>query len=304
MSQRNDHTRIGSDADRSADFFERMKAFGDEVPLAQREEILKKVTAVLNYKPKVGVFGKTGVGKSSLCNALFGKETAKVSHVSAGTREPQHILLSLTQSGDGITLIDVPGVGESRERDVEYKGLYRRLLPELDLVLWVVKGDDRAMSVDETFYHDVVKPELDKTSAEILFVVNQVDAIQPLREWDVQNRQPGPNQQANIELKRADVAKAFDVHPSDVATVAAAENYNLVDLVDRMIVALPDAKKWGFLRETKAETRSEKARQETEKGFWSTVKDIATDVLKMVVPAVVTAVATKVASFFNPLRWF
>lgn len=57
---------------------------------------------------------------------------------------PAEITLSLKQ-GKGISLIDMPGVGESEQRDAEYAALYRRLLPELDLVLWVIKGDDRAL---------------------------------------------------------------------------------------------------------------------------------------------------------------
>ena len=32
------------------------------------------------FEPRIGVFGKTGAGKSSLCNALFGQRTAKVSN--------------------------------------------------------------------------------------------------------------------------------------------------------------------------------------------------------------------------------
>ena len=31
-------------------------------------------------------------------------------------------------------------------------------IPELDLVLWVIKADDRALTVDEQFWHGVVRP--------------------------------------------------------------------------------------------------------------------------------------------------
>lgn len=57
-----------------------------------------------------------------------------------------------------VRLIDIPGVGESAERDSEYEQLYRDLLPQLDLVLWVIKGDDRAFSADEHFYKNVLLP--------------------------------------------------------------------------------------------------------------------------------------------------
>ena len=110
---------------------------------------------ILNYVPKVGVFGKTGVGKSSLCNAVFGRDIFKISDVVACTRTPQEMLLSI--GNKGIKLLDVPGVGENEERDTEYRELYKKLLPELDLILWVLKGDDRAFSSDEEFYKDVVQ---------------------------------------------------------------------------------------------------------------------------------------------------
>lgn len=38
-------------------------------------------------------------------------------------------------------ITDLPGVGESRDRDAEYEALYRDILPELDLVLWLIKAD-------------------------------------------------------------------------------------------------------------------------------------------------------------------
>ena len=43
-----------------------------------RELIEKKVNDIKGYTPRVAVFGVTGVGKSSLCNALFGKDLGKV----------------------------------------------------------------------------------------------------------------------------------------------------------------------------------------------------------------------------------
>ena len=46
-------------------------------------------------------------------------------------------------------IVDLPGVGENGQRDQEYLTLYRRMLPELDLVLWVIKADDRALSVSD-----------------------------------------------------------------------------------------------------------------------------------------------------------
>jgi len=35
------------------------------------ERILHQVSQLTNYVPVIGIMGKTGVGKSSLCNALF-----------------------------------------------------------------------------------------------------------------------------------------------------------------------------------------------------------------------------------------
>ncbi len=62
----------------------------------------------------------------------------------------------------GLKLVDVPGVGESRDRDEEYSKLYASLLPELDLVLWLIKSDDRALASDENFYKNIVKPHIDE----------------------------------------------------------------------------------------------------------------------------------------------
>ncbi|MDD8642135.1 50S ribosome-binding GTPase, partial [Escherichia coli] len=39
-----------------------------------------------SHEPVIGIMGKSGAGKSSLCNALFQGEVTPVSDVHAGTR--------------------------------------------------------------------------------------------------------------------------------------------------------------------------------------------------------------------------
>ena len=92
---------------------------------------------------KIGIFGATNVGKSSLCNTLFGREAAKIGNLAASVRNPRGILTPDDADG-GLILVDVPNVSENLERYQGYIELYQRLTSELDLILWAIKGDDNA----------------------------------------------------------------------------------------------------------------------------------------------------------------
>lgn len=237
-----------------------------------KEAIRSKVNEMRNYTPKIGVFGVTGVGKSSLCNALFGSDMAEVSDVAACTRNPQELFIS-NGNGKGIKLIDVPGVGERIERDVEYFELYKKLMPELDLVLWVIKADDRAYTVAEKAYKEILKPHAERCP--VIFVINQVDKINPVREWDTEKNQPGEKQQNNIWIKIDEISKAFDVSTKFISTVSAEEKYNLLPLMDLIVEVLPKDKKYAVLREAKEDVKNETMQIKAEKGIWDTVKEFA-----------------------------
>lgn len=241
-----------------------------------KERVLKQIKdelkRVRQYTPKVGVFGDTGVGKSSLCNALFGREIAKISDVEACTREPQEILVG-HEGGGGIVLVDVPGIGEDPVRHSEYVALYKSLAPTLDLVLWAIKADDRKYASGLSAYHDIFAPNVD--ACPIVFVITQAEKIEPLREWDIVNRKPGEKQEHNLLLKIHDISSKFEAPTSRIVAISSNEGYNLVELVNKVVEVLPKEKKFSFVRETKAENVSDAAAENAEKGVWDHIKDVA-----------------------------
>ncbi|TWR35583.1 GTPase family protein [Cronobacter sakazakii] len=209
-----------------------------EQPLASLPDPLRKLTLVrlrslTQYEPVIGIMGKTGSGKSSLCNALFQGEVTPVSNVEACTRDVLRFRLS--SGSHSLLLVDLPGVGESKERDEEYTTLYRRILPELDLVLWVIKADDRALSVDEHFYRKVMLAY----QYRVLFVVNQADKAEPCHQWNTTSNTPSYSQQSTIEAKRSAVQQLFLPH-HPVCVVSARTGWGLDAMVETMMCSLPD----------------------------------------------------------------
>ena len=261
------------------DMFVAFEKSGIFIEEKYRTSIKNRLNEISSYTPKVGIFGKTGAGKSSLCNAVFGRDICEISDVAACTRNPQEVMLSM---GDkGIKLIDVPGVGESLERDKEYADLYKKILPELDLVLWVLKGDDRAFSSDENFYKNLVKPYIEK-GRPFFFVLNQVDKIEPFRDWDVALRRPGAKQAQNIEEKRRNVAAIFERPLTNVIPVSANERYGLVELVDNVIHSLPPSQQKIVIDEVSDEYVSRKTREEADKGWLHTIIETVKEVVSSI----------------------
>lgn len=289
----------------TASIFNSLKENGINVDENRQKAIENKLREVISYVPKIGVLGKTGVGKSSLCNALFGSDVCPVNDVEACTRSPQEVTVNVGDDNNGITLVDVPGAGESSDRDQEYSELYARLLPELDVILWVIKADDRAFSADENFYENVIKPHVEQGKP-FFFVLNQVDKIEPFRQWNDEEHMPGEEQLVTIHKKVRMLADLFHVAPSKVIPVSALEKYNLVTLVNEIVYAVPPEKKVTVYKNVSEEFHTESTGQHVFEevsnyleGFIGKVVDVAADAIGRFIGGVVRSFFESVKSIFK-----
>lgn len=231
------------------------------LPVPLSDTILKHLRDLTDYEPMIGIMGKTGAGKSSLCNALFAGEVSPVSDVAACTREPLRFRL---QVGERVmTLVDLPGVGESNSRDAEYAALYRQQLPRLDLVLWLIKADDRALAVDEHFYHQVIG---ETYRHKVLFVISQSDKAEPTSG----NGQLSTEQKQNISRKICLLHELFQpVHP--VCAVSVRLLWGLRVMAERMIRCLPREASSPVVSQLQAPFRTATVQEKARDDFGETV---------------------------------
>ena len=169
-----------------------------------------------------------------------------------------------------IVLVDMPGIGESELRDEEYIALYKSILPELDIILWLIKADDRSLIIDEVFFNSVVKPYISHGKSFII-VLNQVDKIEPYLEWDHEKHVPGLGQLENITLKVLDLSIFFEFPSYMIIPVSTSEGYNLMRLVDEMINSLPNEKKIVVLSEIKDENVSKRTKDNALRSFLESI---------------------------------
>jgi predicted GTPase len=191
----------------------------------------------------------------------------------------QKIHISDQNGSGGIMLYDLPGVGENPERHAEYTELYKELAPELDIILWTIKADDRSYASGIEVYKSLLnQPGMPP----VLFVVTQADKMNPIREWDDEGNCPGVQQKNNLLDKERDVARQFNVRASNVITVSSEYGFNLPELVEAIVNSVPNEKKYGLAREAKAENLSVESREAAEKGVWDTIKKKVGDVWDVV----------------------
>lgn len=176
---------------------------------------------------RVGVFGITGVGKSTLCNALMEREHFRVSDMASCTRSVMETSFSIGNCQ--LALVDCPGLGEDLELDREYERYYKEVVAIVDLVLWVTRADVRMIRDDQYFIKGPFKKHVLKEHCFYL-LVNMVDRIDPIQDWNTQGSCPGKSQSVNIQRKLAFLAGALCLPTSLIIPISAHKRYNIRQL--------------------------------------------------------------------------
>jgi GTP-binding protein len=98
-----------------------------------------------NALPKITIVGRPNVGKSSLINALIGKERNIVTPIAGTTRDSIHI--HYNQFGHEFMFIDTAGLRKKTKvkENIEFYSVMRTIkaLEEADVVILMIDADGR-----------------------------------------------------------------------------------------------------------------------------------------------------------------
>lgn len=173
--------------------------------------------------PRFVLVGRTGVGKSSLINAMSGRYLAEVSDVEIGTKEARRF----TYESDGqvyFEVIDTRGIGESETFDTkaenELAGVIREFRP--DALLFLQKATERA-HIDKDIL--VTQQLLEKTGGDLplVAILTHIDELNPSRIKEP-DRYPEDKLQLIAE-KTHQLERIFSKHGLEATAILPVSSY-------------------------------------------------------------------------------
>lgn len=128
-----------------------------------------------NTLPKYAIVGRPNVGKSSLINALIGKERNIVTPIAGTTRDSIHI--HYNQFGHEFMLIDTAGLRKKAKvkENIEFYSVMRTIkaLEEADVVILMIDAVEGIESQDINIFHLA-----EKNKKGVVILVNKWDLIE------------------------------------------------------------------------------------------------------------------------------
>ncbi|PAW92837.1 ribosome biogenesis GTPase Der [Mucilaginibacter sp. MD40] len=128
-----------------------------------------------NTRPKYAIVGRPNVGKSSIINALIGKDRNIVTPIAGTTRDSIHI--HYNQYGHDFMLIDTAGMRKKTKvkENIEFYSVMRTIkaLEEADVIILMVDAVEGVESQDINIFHLA-----EKNKKGVVIVVNKWDLIE------------------------------------------------------------------------------------------------------------------------------
>ena len=180
----------------------------------------------------VAVLGQTGYGKSSLLNTLVNMPAFESDAVKACTRIAQSADLLIKQDliNEGLSFLDLPGIGESTHAEHLTKKLYHQSLEFVNVILFVLRADKRDHERDLYLWNELIRP----TNLPVICVLNAIDKIEPLH----RGYQLSSQQKLNLKEKQKAVSQLFGIEMNKIHLVSSTEGWGIDSLWDRIVTLL------------------------------------------------------------------
>lgn len=212
-----------------------------------KEKVFGKLEEEISGRPfKVAIIGQAGVGKSSTLNAVFGLNLP-TSDIHEGTTEIIEKIFPM-RDGFNLSIYDMPGLLQSRKKDKVYEEMYKEILPNCDVIVYIIKANTRNIGDDCRILKEIVLPICNQSSVKdnLIIAVNKVDTIgetidpdDPELQWDIIENRPTAKLYECILKKRLDIFQKLisenlvlinnetALKPEQVVFYSATFEYNL-----------------------------------------------------------------------------
>lgn len=188
------------------------------------------------YGLQVMFIGKTGYGKSTTLNKLIGSDAFKTNDVTVCTNDLYTCMYRIDKKiPTFLMLSDLPGIGESNFADKHYYDWYKNMLEYSQVVVYLLRADQRDFSVDEALFNAMFQNEAERSK--VIIALNYADKVEPLNRIEGLSKE----QVDNLKKKKRNVAKIFGYSCKDIMFYSAKDGVNIDELAKRIARKLKDS---------------------------------------------------------------
>lgn len=182
-----------------------------------------------SYQLQIMFIGKTGYGKSTTLNKLVGKQVFETSDINVCTKDLYNSMYRIdSKTPSFLAISDLPGVGESNYADNSYYEWYKEMLEYSNVVVYVLRADQRDFAVDEMIFSNLFKNSDERSK--IVIALNYADKVEPLN----RKRELSNEQLLSLKRKIKEVSRIFNFPQNDIIYYSATDELNL-DILEKKI---------------------------------------------------------------------
>lgn len=222
---------------------------GNKVSSEEKKQVMDAINSEITERPfRVAVIGQSGVGKSTTLNSVFGLKNY-TSDVAEGTTDIEEKKFEM-RDGFSLSIYDMPGIGYDVDKDAEYERMYAKILPECDVIVYIINAHSKDIGEDCRILREVVLPvcNTNQIKDNLILAFNKIDTIGEMQDpndpelrWNTSENLPTEKLKKAIKVKLSDLTdKLIDenliggkdsIEPHQVVFYSAIYNYNLSDFL-------------------------------------------------------------------------